>query len=497
MDFRAGASIVEDTGEIRVNSETIVMVIHFFLLGQFLGSSRHAQLKYPSIQGLARKDDPLSHPTPSLQSLFLSKQTQLHGLHPQPRTIFRLWQGFVENVNPFTKIVHVPTLQQRILDAGWDPSKASKSLTALLFAIYSLSIGPMPSEECQASFGDSRDTLMARCRTAAVRALIAPDFLTTRDLEVMQAFVLYLLSDPGSDLTSTLAGAAIRLCQKMGMDRENTDPKMSFFEKEMRIRIWWQLRGLDYRSHAACKLGTAPPPLLGFGHVRLPLNVNDADLHPEMADPLTEHNAPTEMMCVLMKLEVFNNLRSSPAAAKVYDNIIRGTLRDRTPMELENEAVNELEARYEEKFFRKRDKNIPLHAVTRAIANLATTRMRFKVHHPRRGADLGSGEVYMTREKSDVLFEWALTALEMVYVGTRTKFSSYIFTHMTFGFQMDAYIYVLSDLRRRYSGERVALASKLVGFLYYDYPELIVDTGNAFYSALGDFTMKAWKTRRK
>lgn len=391
----------------------------------------------------------------------------------------------------------MPTLQQRILDASWDPSKASKSLTALLFAIYTVAVGPMPSDECQAAFGESRDTLLARYRTAAVRALIAADFLTTRDLEVMQAFVLYLLADPGSDLTSTLAGAAIRLCQKMGMDRENTDPKMSFFEREMRIRLWWQLRGLDYRCRAACTPGTKPPPLLGFGHVRLPLNVNDADLHPDMAEPPIEHNGPTEMLCVLMKLEVFNNLRSSPTAAKVYDNIIRGSVRDKMSMELENEAVNELEARYEEKFFRKWDKNIPLHALTRAIANLAIARMRFKVHHPRRRADLSGAEVYMTREESDVLFDSALTALEMVHVGTRTKFSSHIFTHMTFGFQIDAYIYVLSDLRRRCSGDRVALAWKLIGFLYNDHPELIDDTENSFYSALGDLTVEAWETRRK
>ena len=39
MDFRAGATIVEDTGEIRVNCETIVMLIHFFLFGQFMGFS--------------------------------------------------------------------------------------------------------------------------------------------------------------------------------------------------------------------------------------------------------------------------------------------------------------------------------------------------------------------------------------------------------------------------------------------------------------------------
>lgn len=39
MDGSAGTTIVEDTGEIRVNSETIVMVVYFFLRDQFLGFS--------------------------------------------------------------------------------------------------------------------------------------------------------------------------------------------------------------------------------------------------------------------------------------------------------------------------------------------------------------------------------------------------------------------------------------------------------------------------
>lgn len=210
-----------------------------------------------------------------------------------------------------------------------------------------------------------------------------------------------------------------------------------------------------------------------------------------------EHNGPTERLCVLKKLEVFNNLRSSATAAKVYDIIIRGSIRDKMSIVLENEAVNELEAKYEERFFRKWDNNIPLHTLTRTIANLTIARMRFKVYQSRRQAEFSDGEVYMMREGSDVLFDSALTALEMVHVGTRNRFSSHIFSHMTFGFQIDAYIYVLSDLRRRCSGDRAALAWKLVGFLYNDHPELIDDTDNASYSVLGSLTVEAWERRRK
>lgn len=438
------------------------------------------------------------HPTPPLQLIFPSTQPELHELHPEPRQIYRLWQIFVESVNPLTKLVHVPTLQQRVLDASWDTANVSKPLTAILFAIYTLAVTSMSSDECQASFGETRGTLLTRYRAATVRALIAADFLTTRDFEVLQAFVLFLFADPESELTSTLSGAAIRLGQKMGLHRENTHPKISFFEKEMRVRLWWQLHGLDARNRAVSAPG-ARPSTSDFGEVRLPLNVNDADLHPDMTEPPIEHTSPTEMMCVLMKYELFNWLRFSPTAAKIFDSILQGQVRGKITMELKDEAINELEALYQEKCFRNWDKRIPLHGLIHAMTTLIVARVRFKAHHPRgRGSAANGGEVYMPQEESDMLFDTAVTSLEMVDVGIHSKFSMHLFTHMMSSrFQIDAYIYVISDLRRRCSGDRVALAWKLVEDLYNEHPEVIDDAENALFVALGDLTLEAWEARRK
>ena len=458
---------------------------------------RHDQLKRPYIQDLTRNGEPSSPPTPSLRSLFDNGHPELRKLHPDPRSILRLWQTFVDNVNPFTKIIHVPTLQQRILDASWDPSNASPSLTALLYAIYTLSVGLMPSEECHCSFGESRDTLVLRYRTATLWALIAADFLTTTDLEVMQALALHLLENPGADSTSTLVAAAIRLCQRMEMDNENARGKISPFDRELRISLWWQLRGLDCRSRAACTVEMESTLLSELCHIRLPLNVNDADLHPDMARTPTEHDGPTEMLCVLAKLEVFDHVRSLPAAAKIYPDVIRGSFRDKVSMELEHDVVNDLEARYEKRFLHKLDRNIPLHALTHVIVNLTIARLRFRIRHPRRLSNVYDTEVYMTQAESDSMFESALRVLELVHVGKRTKFSSHISTHMTFRIQVDAYIYILSDLRRRCSGDRVNLAWELVESFYNDYPELFEVNENAFYSALGELTLEAWQARKQ
>ena len=440
------------------------------------------------------------HPTPSLHLIFSDTHREIHELHPEPKHIYRLWQIFVETVNPLMKIIHVPTLQQRVLEASWDPANTSKPFTAVLFAIYTLAVTSISSEDCQVSFGDTRGALLTRYRTATLRALVAADFLTTNDFEVLQAFVLFLFADPESDLTSTLAGAAIRLGQKMGLHRDNNHLKVSFFEKELRVRLWWQLHGLDSRNRFVITPGAKPPrpPHSEFGAVRLPLNINDADLHPDMTEPPLEQKGPTEMMCVLMKFELFNWLRSSPTVAKVFDNIHQGSERANESMQLKDEAIAELEGMYRDKYFRNLDKSIPLHGLTRVMGNLMIARTRLKAHHPRGRATASDGQLYLTKDEGDMLFASALIALEMMDAGINSIFSSHLFTHMTSSckLQMDPYIYVISELRRRWSGEQVSLAWRLVEALYLEHPELIEDVENTFFVALGDLILEAWDARR-
>ncbi|KAK2054438.1 hypothetical protein LY76DRAFT_579990 [Colletotrichum caudatum] len=460
-----------------------------------LWASLPPELKYPPYQSLPRKDDGVRRPGLSMSYLLSSDQPGISQIHPEPRQIYRLWQTFVDSANPLFKIVHVPTLQQRVLDASWNPSGASKPLAAMLFAIYALAIASTTVEECMSAFGETKVALSTRYRHAAFRALVEADFLTTRDFEVLQALVLFLFIDPESDLTSTLTGAAIRIGQKIGLHLQKADPAISAFDGEMRVRLWWQLYGIDARTRAA---GRSSQPSAGeFGNVSLPLNVNDADLHPEMAELPIDQTGPTEMSCVLMKFEVTNWVRSSARAAEFIDLCSQGTERGTKQTKLKDRAIDELEARYHERILRHLDHNVPLHALMYAMAEIAIARMRCKVHNPR-GQAWGVGEALMSREKSDVLFESILTWLEMLDLALRSKFSSHIIAHMTTKNTVDACIYMISELRRRRTGERVALAWMLVEKLYEEHPEMIQDIGqNPFLAALGDLTLEACEACRK
>ena len=138
-------------------------------------------------------------------------------LHPSPLHIFKLWQAFLENVNPLTKVVHVPTVQQQILEAMSDLPKASKELETLMFAIYCIAIVSMEPEEVERSFGESKRGLLLRYRQGAQLAFKNASLLRTSSLTVLQAFMLYLVCFQSFPKSSPLPEALSKVDSGYGL----------------------------------------------------------------------------------------------------------------------------------------------------------------------------------------------------------------------------------------------------------------------------------------
>jgi len=63
-----------------------------------------------------------------------------------------------------------------------------------MFAVYTLAIGSLSPADCLKLFDQDRDTLFEQYRKSTMQSLIAAELLSTRDIEVLQAFVLFLVS---------------------------------------------------------------------------------------------------------------------------------------------------------------------------------------------------------------------------------------------------------------------------------------------------------------
>lgn len=128
--------------------------------------------------------------------LFGSRETavEVFTLHPEQVQIFRLWQLYIENVNPLLKVTHTPTLQTRIIDAASNVASIKPTLAALMLSIYCVSILSLSEDECRTMFGSPKETLLSRYQFGCQQALLNCGFLRSSDRDCLTALHLYLVS---------------------------------------------------------------------------------------------------------------------------------------------------------------------------------------------------------------------------------------------------------------------------------------------------------------
>ncbi|KAK6383021.1 hypothetical protein LTS17_003691 [Exophiala oligosperma] len=124
------------------------------------------------------------------------------------------------------------------------------------------------------------------------------------ELASLQALAIYatcLRANEVSRNVWVLNGLAIRLAQSVGMHRDGASLRLSPFETEMRLRLWWHLCILE--SRAPEDQGFQPTVDVTNRELRLPLNVNDNQIYPDMTQFPTESDGWTEMSFFLIQTE--------------------------------------------------------------------------------------------------------------------------------------------------------------------------------------------------
>ncbi|KAK4120294.1 hypothetical protein N657DRAFT_658608 [Parathielavia appendiculata] len=233
-------------------------------------------------------------------------------LHPTQAKIFRLWQIYLDNVNPLLKVTHTPTMQTRIIDAVNDLAKMAPPLEALLFSIYCVALLSVTEGQCQTLFGSPRKELLAGYQFACRQALINAN-LQSGDYDSLTALFLYLVSvkpvtDPRALSTSLLA-PAIRIAQHQGFHTEFSNVRRPTLEAEMRRRLWWALVVFDARI---CETFTSRTTTLNpTWDCGTPSNLNDFDLRPDMKTAPFVHERPTEALFVSVRSSVSDLVRHS------------------------------------------------------------------------------------------------------------------------------------------------------------------------------------------
>ncbi|RYO77468.1 hypothetical protein DL766_005864 [Monosporascus sp. MC13-8B] len=237
---------------------------------------------------------------------------------------------------------------------------------------------------------------------------------------------------------------AIRIAQRMGIHNESSNTRRTALEAEMRRRLWWSLILFDNRicEMFDCKTASLTPTW----DCKIPHNVDDFEMRPEMKAPPRIHEQPTEAVFVVVRSELGNFVRHSafhlnsinPALNKIAEDIRQA------PVPKGGEVIA-LEKAMENKYFALCNPENPLQFMTVWTARGCLAKNRLLDHYARYSKT--------SAQQTDTQRNAAIShALRMLECDTKLMTSSltrgyHWFLH--FHFPFPAYIHILQDLKKR------------------------------------------------
>ncbi|KAM0805138.1 hypothetical protein BDR22DRAFT_817622 [Usnea florida] len=201
---------------------------------------------------------------------------------PSTPILVTLLDTFVYRVDSVLKVSHVPLLRSLLLpDGPINPGPLKgPSYEALKFAVCFTAACTLSEAECRAIFVEEKDKVINRLRLATEVVLSRAHLLTTSDITVLQAFVIYLAGRrtcDGYKKIWTLIASAVRIGQSLGLDTDESRCRTPF-QMEMRRRLWYSIGMLDMQAafDGGSHCVIASNGLLG----RPPLNIDDSMISP-------------------------------------------------------------------------------------------------------------------------------------------------------------------------------------------------------------------------
>jgi hypothetical protein len=380
--------------------------------------------------------------------LFGSRKTavELSTLHPEPVQLFRLWQIYLDNVDPLLKVTHTPSLQGRLIEAASNLSGISSTLEALMFSIYSIAVMSLTADECQTTFGSSREELLTKYQFGCQQALLNCGYLRTGHCECLTAFYLFLVSigrstDPRS--MSSMLGIAIRIAHRIGIHNEAACAKHTPLEAEICRRLWWSIKLFDTRIGELAdykNVGLAPT-----WDCKTPLNVNDSELRPEMKEPPPVLNTSSEALFVVVRSELHEFVRHAKFYSDFHTPTFASANDPRQHFNPEDSELNSLESMIEDKYLKFCNPENPLHYMTIWTTKTYIAKCRLVEHYSRL---LGSSSDQTERQRDFAVF-YAIEILEGDTKIMTSPLTKGFLWHLSFYFPLPAYIHILQDLKRR------------------------------------------------
>ncbi|KAI9687577.1 MAG: hypothetical protein M1822_002187 [Bathelium mastoideum] len=397
--------------------------------------------------------------------------------HPDPVHLFRLWQIYLDNVNPLLKVTHTSSLQSRIIEAVSNLTNVDSNLEALMFSIYCMSVRSIDPQDCQSIFGSSKESLLKRYQFGCQQALL------NFEVSVRPSV------DPQS--LSSMLSVAIRIAQRMGLHSESACAKCNPLEAEMRRRLWWSLVLFDNRIGEMAQHKTAS--LSPAWDCRIPRNLDDSDLRPEMKDLPAAQEKPTEALFAVARSDIGDFTRSTMYHLDFTNPTLKSLVKDarRSALPAGGEVVV-LEKVIEEKYLKFCDPEVPLHFMTIWTTRAYLAKCRLEEYW----STFPDWSVSQTEAQRDAAISYALSRLECdtkITSSPLTKGFSWL-THCYFPFP--SYLFISQDLRRRPASKQAERAWEVMSDNYRAHFDFTDGMLSPFFKIFAKLVLQAWEARQ-
>ncbi|OIW27881.1 hypothetical protein CONLIGDRAFT_655572 [Coniochaeta ligniaria NRRL 30616] len=264
-------------------------------------------------------------------------------LHPQKWQCMQLWTVFVNYVDLFNKVLHIPTAESVVYTAIEDPSSAGADVNCLLFSVYFSAVTAMEDEAVISLLGHGKRRALSVFRRGLEISLAQADFLEAPTLTGLQAMGIFLQTVRAHNTGRSvwvLSGLIIRAAQSMGLHRDGKTLGLSIFETEMRRRLWWCLSANDGRvaEDHSITVNVFDPST----NIEFPSNVDDSQLYPGITELPDNRGRWTEMsLPLIMKEHCLARRRLyqviPPSASSIPSEAVRKEIVDKTIAHCEEE----------------------------------------------------------------------------------------------------------------------------------------------------------------
>ncbi|KAH8202747.1 hypothetical protein TruAng_003123 [Truncatella angustata] len=184
------------------------------------------------------------------------------------------------------------------------------STNALGAAVCFAAANSMTAGQSRAIFDMEKAIILDDCRKACESAIQKSDLLTTKDITVLQAFVLYLTAKQTGERNRTvwtLIATAVRVAKALRLHLDlpiGNSSCRTFFDQQMQKRLWLTICVLDLQT----SLAQASKPLIGLEEVAecLPSikHINDSDFGLSTVKSVSDRETLTDITFALLKFHL-------------------------------------------------------------------------------------------------------------------------------------------------------------------------------------------------